>query len=76
MGIAMSVGYFFQAYSIFANKSSKNVSLASYLIFGFGTLTWFTYGVASMNWTVIWGFGFGVIGSWMTIILYSVYKNK
>jgi len=74
--MAMSIGYFFQSYSIFKNKSSKNVSLVSYLIFGFGTLTWLTYGFATMNWTVVWGFGFGVIGSWLTISLYFKYKNK
>ena len=75
MGIAMSTGYFFQSYSIFKNRSSRNVSLVSYLIFGFGTLTWTIYGFATMNWVVIFGFGLGVIGSWLTISLYFLYKK-
>jgi len=75
MGMAMSMGYFFQAYSIFKNRSSRNVSLISYLIFGFGTLTWTAYGFATMNWVVIFGFGLGVIGSWLTIFLYFFYRK-
>ena len=76
MGMVMSLGYFFQSYSIFKNKSSKNVSIVSYMIFGLGTLTWAIYGLATMNWVVIFGFGLGVIGSWLTIYFYFKYKNK
>ncbi|HUX35946.1 MAG TPA: SemiSWEET family transporter [Candidatus Paceibacterota bacterium] len=76
MGIAMSASYFPQAYLIFKNKSSKNVSLITYLIFGFGTPIWFAYGLLTMNWVVIWGFGAGVVGSWLVISLCIAYRNK
>lgn len=75
-GIVMSMSYYPQAYLILKNKSSKNVSLVSYLIFGVGTLIWTIYGIVIMNWVVILGFALGTVGSWLVIILYFVYRGS
>lgn len=76
MGIVISWGYYFQAYNIFKKKSAKDVSIASYLIFAIGTLTWLIYGIYLNDLTIILGFLFGVIGSWLVLILILVYRNK
>lgn len=76
MGVVISWGYYFQAYNIIKNKSTKNVSLVSYIIFALGTSTWLTYGLYLMDWTIILGFAFGVIGSWLVLILFLIYRNN
>lgn len=76
MGIVISWGYYFQAYNIVKNKSAKDVSLVSYLIFAIGTLTWLVYGFYLMDWTIILGFLFGVVGSWLVLVLIILYRNK
>ena len=76
MGIVMSLGYFPQAYRIYKNKSSKNVSILSYVIFSFGTLTWLVYGLLINDLPIILGFILGVIGSWLVLILTLIYNKK
>ena len=76
LGILMSVGYYPQAYTIWKKKSSKNVSIISYVIFVLGTSTWMLYGIYLNNWTIFWSFIFGVIGSWLTLILIIIYRKK
>ncbi len=72
----MSLGYFPQAYRIYKNKSSKNVSILSYVIFSFGTLTWLVYGLLINDLPIILGFILGVIGSWLVLILTLIYNKK
>ena len=74
-GIMMSVGYYPQAYKIWKEKSSKDVSKLSYIIFGVGTTIWMLYGLYIKNWTIFWSFIFGVVGSWLVLILILVYKK-
>ena len=74
MGVILSLGYYFQAYSIIKIRSAEGVSLASYLIFAFGTLTWLVYGIALRDLSIITGFFFGVIGSWLVLILALKYR--
>lgn len=76
VGIIFSWGYYFQAYNIFKKKSAKDVSLPSYAIFAVGTLIWLVYGFHINDSTIIWGFLFGVIGSWLSLGLIIFYKNK
>lgn len=76
MGVVLSLGYYFQAYSIIKKRSAEGVSLSSYIIFAVGTLTWLVYGIALRDLSIITGFFFGVIGSWFVLILMLVYKNK
>lgn len=76
MGIIMSLGYFPQAYKVYKNKSSKDISLLAFVIFSLGTLTWFIYGLALKDIPIILGFILGVIGSWLVLILSLIYRNK
>ncbi|MEK6830115.1 MAG: SemiSWEET family transporter [Nanoarchaeota archaeon] len=76
MGIIMSLGYFPQAYKIYKNKSSKNISILSYIIFSLGTLTWLIYGISINDLPIILGFILGVIGSWLVLILTLIYNKK
>lgn len=76
MGVVLSLGYYFQAYSIITKRSATGVSLVSYLIFALGTLTWLVYGIALRDFSIITGFFFGVIGSWLVLILMLIYRKK
>ncbi len=76
MGVAMSMGYYPQAYKIFKNKSSKDVSILTYLVFGVGTIVWLLYGIYTRDIVVALGFVFGVIGSWLVIFLLLKYKDN
>jgi MtN3 and saliva related transmembrane protein len=76
MGVIMSLGYFPQAYKVYKNKSSKDISLLAFVIFSLGTLTWFIYGLTIKDLPIILGFVFGVVGSWLVLILSLIYRKK
>ena len=73
-GVLMSLAYFPQAYQIVRTKSSKDVSLLTYLIFGFGTITWTVYGILLGDLPIIFSFIVGVFGSWLVVILVLRYR--
>jgi uncharacterized protein with PQ loop repeat len=76
VGVAMSLGYFPQAYKIFMAKSARNVSVTSYWIFAFGTTVWLVYGISLKSWVIMLSFLPGVIGSWLVLILIRIYGKK
>ena len=76
MGIVMSLGYFPQAYKIYKNKSSKDISISAFIIFSLGTLTWLIYGWVMNDVPIILGFIFGVFGSWLVLALALIYKKR
>lgn len=76
MGIIMSLGYFSQAYRVYKNKSSKDISIIAFIIFSIGTLTWLIYGIVSRDIPIMLGFVLGVIGSWLVLILSLIYRKK
>lgn len=76
MGVVMSLGYFPQAYKIWKERSSKNISIPAFIIFSLGTLTWFIYGILLKDITIILGFTLGVIGSWSVLLMTLMYKNR
>ncbi|MFH1503686.1 MAG: SemiSWEET family transporter [Candidatus Diapherotrites archaeon] len=76
MGIVMSLGYFPQAYKVYKNKSSKDISLLAFVIFSLGTLTWFIYGLTIKDIPIILGFVLGVIGSWLVLVLSIIYRKR
>ena len=76
MGVIMSLGYFPQAYKVYKNKSSRDISITAFVIFSLGTLTWFIYGLVFRDIPIILGFVLGVIGSWLVLILSLIYKKK
>ncbi len=73
-GILMSGGYFTQTWKIWKNKSSKNVSPATYYIFGVGVAVWLIYGIAINNWVVIISNVVAEIGALAVLISYHIYK--
>lgn len=76
MGVVMSLGYFPQAYKIYKNQSSRDISIPAFIIFSLGTLTWLVYGIVLMDIPIIAGFVLGVIGSWLVLILSLVYRRR
>ena len=73
-GVLMSLAYFSQAFRIIKTRSAKNVSLLTYLIFGFGTLTWAVYGFLINDIPIIASFVVGVFGSWLVVALVLRYR--
>lgn len=76
MGILMSLGYYPQAYRMFRRKSSDDVSLLTFLIFAVGNIVWLLYGLQNQDLVIILGFGVGVVGSWLVVILWLLYRKK
>jgi MtN3 and saliva related transmembrane protein len=75
MGVAMSFGYYPQAYKIWKSKSSINISIPAFIIFFLGTLTWSIYGFLIQDITIIISFVIGVIGSFLVLLLSLIYRN-
>jgi MtN3 and saliva related transmembrane protein len=76
LGILMSLGHFPQAYKIFKNRSSKDVSLITYSIFTIGSYIWLVYGILIKEIPVIISFSIAVIGTTLVLILALKYKKK
>lgn len=72
----MSLAYFPQAYNIYKNKSGFNISIATFVLFGIGTLLWTLYGFSKNDWILIVSFLPGVIGSWLILILTLIYRRN
>ena len=70
----MSIGHFPQAYKIYKNKSSKDVSLVTYSIFTAGCYIWLIYGIATNIWPVVLSFGVGVVGTTSVLFLILRYR--
>jgi MtN3 and saliva related transmembrane protein len=68
-GIAMSFGYYPQAYKLWRTKDARPISLPSSILFAGGTSIWTLYGFLRMDWAIIASFSFGMIGSWLVLIL-------
>ncbi|MFH1455249.1 MAG: SemiSWEET family transporter [bacterium] len=75
-GMAMSLGYYPQAYSIWKNKSAENISIPMFVIFSFGTIIWTVYGILLNDLTIIISFAIGVVGSWLVLICALKYRKK
>ena len=67
VGVAMSFGYYPQAYKIWKHKSAVDVSLSMYIVMFLGSSVWFAYGILLHDPIIIWGFVFGVIGSFLVL---------
>ncbi len=75
LGILMSLAYYPQAWKIWRSKSSRDVSLLSYVIFAVGTLVWTIYGLALANFVIVASFTVGVLGSWLVLGLALYYRR-
>jgi MtN3 and saliva related transmembrane protein len=75
-GTLMSIGHFPQAYKIYQNKSSKDVSMVTYSIFFIGSLIWLLYGLSIKETPIIISFSIAILGSGTVIILRFMYRTK
>jgi len=75
IGVLMSVGYYPQAYKIYKNKSAKDISVPTYIIFSIGTFVWTMYGFYLNDLPIILSFVIGVVGSWIVLGLTLYYRN-
>lgn len=73
-GIAMSFASFPQAYKIYKNKNSKNVSILTYSIFLGGSIIWLIYGISIKNFPIIITYGFGNVSAFFVLIGIIKYK--
>ena len=73
-GIAMSFGYYPQAYKIWRLKSAKEISLLNYSITSIGTPIWLIYGIALQDPVLITSFSISVIGTWLVLLLTIRYR--
>ncbi|MBT4377107.1 hypothetical protein HOD29_07075 [archaeon] len=73
-GILMSVGHFPQAYKIYKNKTSKDVSLITYFIFFIGSFIWLIYGFLLQEIPIIISFIIGVVGSFSVLFMAVRYR--
>ena len=74
IGVLMSLGHFPQAYRIYKRKSSKDVSLLTYLIFAVGSYACLIYGIIIMELPVIISFVVAVIGTTSVLVLIFKYR--
>jgi MtN3 and saliva related transmembrane protein len=74
LGVAMSLGYFPQAYRIWQKKDAEEVSLVTFGIFAVGTFVWTVYGVVLGDPVIIASFAVGVVGSWTVLGLAIRYR--
>jgi MtN3 and saliva related transmembrane protein len=68
-----TTSFFPQAIKTIRTNDTSSISLLMYLLFTFGTLMWFIYGIASHNFPVSLANGITLILS--SIILYLKIKN-
>ncbi len=76
LGVAMSCGYYPQAYAIWKRKSAGEISLLSYSIFFIGTSTWTVYGFYKNDPAIIASFVIGCVGSALVLALAVYYRHK
>lgn len=76
LGVAMSCGYYPQAYALWKRKSAGDISLLSYSVFVVGTITWTIYGFYRQDSAIIWSFIIGAIGSSLVLGLALYYRKK
>lgn len=76
IGIIAQTGYYLQAYKIFKNKSTENISITIFILYSMLLLLWIVYGVMISNSPIIICNVLGIIGCISTIILYIYFKKE
>jgi len=76
VGLAMSFGYYPQAYKIWKNKSSADISISTYITFSIGTVMYSIYAILINDFALFISFIFGVLGSWLVLALTIIYRKK
>lgn len=75
-GIAMTLSYYPQIWRLLKSKNAGGLSLATYLLFGFGTVVWTAYGIAYSDLMIFVSFAPGAIGSWSIVLLILHYRRQ
>ena len=75
-GTIMSLAYIPQALKIIKNKSSKNISLFTFIVLWIGVIIWLLYGLSISNLPVIIANAVGLLGISFVIICYVIYKKS
>jgi len=76
VGMGMSFGYFAQTIKIIKRKSAQDVSLITYLIFGFGIVIWLLYGISIKDTPIILSNIAALLGALSVMGAYGYYKKK
>ncbi len=74
MGVISSLSFFPQTIKIMRRKSSKDISLMTYGILGFGAVIWLIYGISVMDIPIIVSYTLGTISTFSVIIAYLAYR--
>jgi len=75
MGTIMSFSNFLQAYRIWKNKSSRNVSIMMFFILFIGMLSWLLYGIAILSFPLIFTNIIGISAIATVIVLWFMYRQ-
>lgn len=75
-GSLMAVANFAQAFKIYEQKSSKDVSLLMYSILFLGVIIWFLYGLSISNFAITFTNFIGTIAIITVLVFYFKYKIK
>lgn len=73
-GFLMSLAYFPQAFKLYRKKTANDVSLLSYFIFAVGSSVWLSWGLLAGLQTIVIGYAFGALGSWLVVALIVNYR--
>ena len=68
VGIATGAAYLPQAIRIWNRKSSDDVSVLTYLLFGGGQLVYLAYGIRFRQWPIVIGMAANIVGN-LSVIL-------
>ncbi len=74
-GTFMGLAYLPQTYKIFKRKSAKDVSLATYSLFGVGIFFWLLYGISITNYPIIISNAVALLGALSVILAYFMNKH-
>lgn len=74
-GIVAACGYYPQAWKMFRTKSVKDISPLAFSVFFMGNTTWEIYGISIKNWPLMISQFVGIVGTFLVLFLYSIYKG-
>ena len=67
-GIAMGLANYPQAYKIYKTKSSKDISLLTYIILVSAGIIWILYGISIRNFPILITYSFGTFSSFLVLV--------
>ena len=76
VGVISQSGYYAQGFKIIKNKSSRNVSLITFLLYSILLFLWIVYGVMISNAPIIICNVIGIIGCLIVVISYIAFRKQ